>query len=301
MPDLPGFAATTLKGGARYVALHYSADDEKNEAWARAYRQSNSIPQREWDQQMELMEDIYEGKPVYGEYRDSYHCPRGSEPLRIIQGSTLIAGWDCGATLFPAFNLVQIVPKYLQVHAILELTSDGGEPMEAFAPRVMTAIRQLLPGNWADVEHWADTTVTQRNGTNGETAQQVARRFGFELRPSSNVWEHRLDAVTWNLMRQLDNGHPGFVIDGARCPVLRKAMSGAYKIDVSGSSPDVSGPGTVYRERPLKNQFSHVADANQYALMKVKKLLMPKESKGVRDGLNPKKEEFSLVTALGRG
>jgi hypothetical protein len=254
--------------GARYVQMHYSVDPQKGQEWARVERAK--VPAREWQREMEMDETIYAGEPVYADYRDKRHCPlQGHAPLPICRGATYVAGWDCGQTITPAFCLLQITPKPWQVAAILEVTSPGAEPMEKFAPRVMAELRKRLPGRWDEVEHWGDATVMARNGANGETAQQAAARHGVRIRPASNEWNGRYGAVTWLLMNDINETIPRFLVDGVMCPLLREGFQGAYKFDES-SAGDAVGPTRVLKERPLKNTYSHVHDALQYAACRVR-------------------------------
>ena len=262
--------------GARYLRVHYSADPGKNDAWVAAEKAKTPI--KEWLREMEMREDIYDGEPVYGDYVDKWHCMMQDLPITPHHGSIYFGGWDCGQTLVPAFTLLEVTPRPWQVRALLEVISPGAEPMQKFAPRVLAALQKRLPGNWDEVEHWADATVRTQNGSNGETAQQAAKKFGVRLRPASNEWIGRYGAVTWLLMDSIDvqgpNGDvvvPRFVVDGYHCPTLREGFQGAYKLDDSPAGEAV-GPGRILKEKPLKNSYSHVHDSLQYAAARVKKL-----------------------------
>ena len=65
-----------------------------------------------------------------------------------------------------------------------------------------------------------------------------------------------------NLLTQLDMaGEPAIVIS-PKCKTLRKALAGGYKyrrLRVAGDER--------YEERPMKNMYSHVAEAQQYLLV----------------------------------
>jgi hypothetical protein len=255
------------RNGARYLSVHYTADPAKTTAWAA--EEKARVPIREWLREMEMREDVFEGEPVFADYRDAWHNMNGDARLPIVRDATYIGGWDCGQTLTPAFCLLQITPRPWQVHAILEVLAPGPEPMEKFAPRVMQQLLRLLPTKWDEVEHWGDTTLVARNGANGETAQQAAARHGFRIRPASNEWSGRYGAVTWLLTDDIDPDHPRFQVDGARCPILRDGFRGAYRLDLPAFDSS-QGPERLFPERPRKDGYSHVQDALQYAACRVR-------------------------------
>jgi hypothetical protein len=258
------------------LRIHYSADpgkDPATEAGAKWYAKEAppATPVREWLREMEMAEDVYDGEPVFADYRDAWHCLSPRAPLPIVRGALYFGGWDCGMTNTPAFVLLQVTPQPWQVHALLEVVSPGAEPMEKFAPRVMLALQRRLPGRWDEVEHWGDATVTTMNGANGETAQQAAARHGVRIRRASNEWAGRYGAVTWLLGDEIDEVTSRFQIDGVHCPTLREGFKGAYRFDESPAGEAI-GPGRVLKEKPRKDSYSHVQDALQYAAARVKKL-----------------------------
>jgi hypothetical protein len=84
----------------------------------------------------------------------------------------------------------------------------------------------------------------------------IVRQAGFKcVKPPSNDPEKRIQAVERLLVQQLE-GKAMYVID-PRCTQLVKGFRYGYryKIKKSGEMED----------KPDKNQFSHVHDANQYA------------------------------------
>lgn len=263
-----GVAGVDLPNNTRYVAVHYTSDPLKDSAWA--LREKTGKPKREWDNQMELYEDIYQGEPVYLDYNDNIHCPPKirREGLPIFKGSCFIGGWDIG--LQPAFSLIQITPEK-QVLQILEVVSDGGEPMSVFAPRVAYALKQRLPGRWNEVYHVGDATIVNRSQTTGDTVQMVAQKFGFRIRPMTNNINIRLSAVAWVLTDWIDEKTPRFMIDPVHCPTSHEGFKGAYRFR-DGAKGDSSGPGRILME-PLKNGYSHIHDALQYNLLAVEKFI----------------------------
>lgn len=265
--EIEGFRAIDLPSGTRYIACHYTADPGKRDDFRGLFPQ---VPKREWDREMEGVEDVWDGEPVYGEYRDDWHSPKAYRTMEIPTHprAELFAGWDAGQTLQPAFVLAQVLPSpEWQVHVIAELAPESGVSMAEFAPMVARLIERRCPGRFHDINHFGDATITQRSGSNGVTAQQVAYQNGFLIRPSTNAKAPRISAVTKLLMDRLDEKTPRYVIDGLSCPTLREGFNGAYRFEVS-TRGDESGQGRILME-PLKNGWSHVHDANQYMCMAI--------------------------------
>jgi hypothetical protein len=275
---MTGISSTDLKSGIRFLALHYTADEEKRGEWARKMKKTG-ISQREWDREMELREDVWDGEAVYADYVDALHCPVPvrDRHLPIVNGSLYFGGWDCGQTLSPAFVLLQVTPRPFQVHALVEVVSEGAMAMETFAPLVQQVLMRWHPGLWSEVSHHGDATVTQRSGSNGDSASDVAVRHGVVIRPESNVWAARQSSVTWLLTRSLGENAPGFFVSGLGCPVLRTGFQGAYRYRPHSQSQK-DGAGTIL-QMPVKDEYSHVQDALQYAALAVRRWLEKKEGR----------------------
>jgi hypothetical protein len=91
------------------------------------------------------------------------------------------------------------------------------------------------------------------------TAFDILKREGFTALPAlTNDIDTRLRAVEGYLLQQRDGG-PAIIFDRSRCPKLIQAMNGQYRY--SKTTLDVSKP------KPDKNEWSHVSDALQYAVL----------------------------------
>ncbi len=286
-----GVEVRDLKSGTVYLRMPHYADKDKDAAWvAEVQLQMSDVP-LVFRREILMDETVATGQPIYSNYDDDLHVHRdrdGNEAyIPIFPGCLYWGGLDGGQALQPAFTLYQMLPRPFQIHAICETVSEGGEPMEIFAPRVMRDIMAVLPMSWDTVQIYADHTITARDGTKGGTAQDEARKHGLILTPETNVWAPRLGAAIWLFNRRLDLGpagfkedgkgglvvseKPGFKLDALRCPRLREACQGKYKYRVSKQG-DPDGPGAVIIE-PLKNGWSHVAESLQYAAMQMRKLI----------------------------
>lgn len=279
LKDMQGIGLGELINGATYLRVHYTADPTKRDPeWATKSRKEMGV--RFWDQQMEMSEEVYEGEPVYPDYNDDIHCfkspkgsvvcPRTGDPI-VVRDSIYVCGWDAGTTVQPAAVLLQITPAN-QVHALLEVIPDKTEPMSTFAPRVMMAIQKLLPMSWSKVHHVGDNTITSRAGSTGDTARSVARNVAaIDIVPISNVWQPRISAATRLLTGRLDEYTPQLLVFAKGCPVLRRGFAGAYKYEQSARG-DETGAGRILQS-PLKNSYSHVHDAFQYASIKALEII----------------------------
>lgn len=266
-----GLDAVDGADGTRYLKLHHYADPEKDSEWIEKIRLSMLSTPGDFRREYLMDETVQYGEPVFADYRDELHCPRLFMPggIPIVKGSSYIGGWDAGGTLNPAFVLLQITPPPHQVHCIMEVIPSRPESMETFAPMVSQALMRRFPTFHLDIEHWGDETITQRGGQTGHTAQQVAARHGIIINRGKNALQGRLGAVTWLLADMIDDRTPRFFVCPVHAPTIRKGFQGGYRYEEAKNTPQ-SGP-----ERrllmPLKNKYSHSADALQMAAMEAVK------------------------------
>jgi hypothetical protein len=202
------------------------------------------------------------GKPVYPEWKEGFHLAK--EPLQPILGLPLILGWDFGLT--PSCGIFQMTPKG-QLLMLREVVSEN-MGIRQFATEV---VRPILLNEFPKfrLESVGDPAGTQRAQTDEKTCMQELLEAGIPTEPApTNEFVARREAVAFWLTRA-NAGQPGFIVDPS-CKMTRKGFNGGYhyaRMSVSGSSR--------YKDRPDKNQFSHIHDAIQYACLHV------------RSGLNP--------------
>lgn len=266
-----GMTAESLPSGVRFVRLHYSADPLKNQEWAEAERKKEADP-RNWDVQMEMRRVIVDGYPIFPRYSEKEHAPESGHnqyfPVNPRSESIFYGGWDAGQTLNPAFVLLEFALNPVKVRVLLEVVSLGGEDMGQFAPRVKQSIEDTYPQLLSLIKHFGDPTIQTRSGSDGLTAQQVAKRYGFDIQASTNQWEPRRTAVA-HLLTEIGM----FELCKHGCPVLHRGFIGQYRYKVSATG-DKNGAGAVLMT-PLKNAYSHVQDALQYPSIDIYKTLMP--------------------------
>lgn len=288
------------------MSVHYSADPSKRDPnWIRT--EKAAMGERQWRQQMEMDEDVYDGEPVFPEFMERSHIfeavaqRSGMLPqLPVFEQSIWLGGWDTGNTLNPAFVLLQLTVEG-QVLAMSEVVPTRPMAMEQFCPMVNQHLRMAHPKVPSVlIKHFGDETGRNRMGNNGESAFGVAKRHGFVIRPVSNIWEGRRSAVSWVLTDCLEGPCPRALFSRLSCPTLVEGFLGAYKLRTSNLGDD-SGPGAVY-SAPLKNSFSHVQDAYQYPVVVIHRHL----SRGVAmvgtggksEKANPEKENQQRLNAF---
>lgn len=211
---------------------------------------------------------IVEGRPVYHAYRDSLHCPGSG--VKAIKGLPIGIGWDYGLT--PAVAIGQMTPRG-QLRVVAELVSEDMD-VRTFARDV---VKPFLSQYFKDYEiafSLGDPAGNNRGEGEGKSSigilndDYVDADDGVVMEPldlgfyteeaPTNDPTLRINAVQQFMTRIID-GEPGYLLNKA-CTVLRKAKNGGYcykRMKVSGSEEK-------YRDKPDKNKYSHVSDAEQY-------------------------------------
>jgi hypothetical protein len=104
-----------------------------------------------------------------------------------------------------------------------------------------------------------DPSGTSKSSIYEETTFDVLKRLGFSAYPApTNDIDPRIRAVEAFLLAQRDGG-PAILFDRARCPRIIRAMSGGYRYAKTKDGRR--------KPAPDKNEFSHIADALQYACL----------------------------------
>lgn len=209
-----------------------------------------------------MVDNLYgftrDGKPVYPEYRDDYHCS-ADEIMPIVELPIKI---DVDQGLHPALLLRQEMPSG-QTVILDEIRCEGGAVELAerfhrlkgsgkyegcrFIGGKADPAAKARSGN--DAESWLDT-INRLLGLIGITRITVAK---------TNDPDKRQSAVRIKLRRNTSNGKPGLVISRS-CKMLRKGFNSEYKFKRSR----VSSGGSGFADKPEKNEYADVHDALQY-------------------------------------
>ncbi|PWR24973.1 hypothetical protein [Zavarzinia aquatilis] len=196
-----------------------------------------------------------DGKPVFAEFRDTVHVT--ATEIEPNPDWPLVIGADAGLT--PGAVLAQQTP--LGQWLILDelVAADMG------AIRFGEALNRLLAERYrglAKIAPWCDPAAAARASTDEKSWVEVMRAVTqLKFRPApSNDLVLRLDAVNRPLSRLID-GKPGLLLS-PRCRVLRKGFNTGYRfrrVQLTGQDR--------FEDKPEKNEFSHVMDGLQYALL----------------------------------
>ncbi|MEY2854644.1 MAG: hypothetical protein RL030_1776 [Pseudomonadota bacterium] len=206
---------------------------------------------------------VHDGKPVYPEWNDTLHV----KSINPLQGVPLDIGLDFGLT--PAAVITQTDAR----GRLLVLDELCGEDMairqfltDLLIPQLIKVYPQWWAGRLGEdptIRCFGDPAGDQRTQTDEKTCFQEVRAAGLRVRAprdKSNKFLARRSAVAWYLSK-LSGGQPAFLLDPC-CAVLRKGFNGGYKyrrIQVTGEER--------FTEEPVKNAYSHCADALQYVAL----------------------------------
>jgi hypothetical protein len=193
------------------------------------------------------------GTAVFREsFNRGFHVVKNLEP---VSGHPIIIGQDFGRD--PGSVICQLDHKG-RLLVLEEVNADDvGLEMHierALRPRLMDPRYLGKP-----IAIVGDPSGISKSSIYEETTFDVLKRMGFKAFPApTNDIDPRLRAVEAFLLAQRDGG-PAIVFDEDRCPTLIQAMLGGYRYAKTRTGQR--------KPKPDKNEFSHIADALQYACL----------------------------------
>jgi hypothetical protein len=219
---------------------------------------------------------VNNGQPVYPEFNDSFHVAR--EFVQPIPGLPIHIGVDGGST--PAAVFAQEdEPGQVRVLAECVVFNPNAEQQllqmgsTAFGKEVREYFERMWP-NARIGELWGDPAGFHGGSYEGDDADNLAwmqdfgRAFGKKVKAApakGNRITPRLEAVR-KLLTGNVGSRPGLLVS----PIakhLRRGFNNGYVIQRVSFS-DGSGR---WKDKPNKNDFSHVHDALQYLVLGLKK------------------------------
>ena len=198
---------------------------------------------------------LKDGKPVWNTYKDSVHAWKDEDhgPMALVRGLPVVIGLDCGLTPAAIFTQCDIKGR-LFIHK--EICGDYMDMRDFTEQFLKPIIRTWLHG--IDYIIIGDPAGSAKSQVDSRSVYKELKSQGLKARPSgTNSLQPRLGAVSSFLNRMIE-GKPGFYLNPS-CVTLRRAMNGGYKFR------RIRVGGERYTDLPDKNQYSHIADALQYA------------------------------------
>lgn len=192
------------------------------------------------------------GTPVYEKtFVPDFHIAEND--LRPVRGEDypIIIGLDFGRT--PAAVFKQRDPRG-RVLTLGEVTSEN-MGIETF---VNTKLNPYIANNFAGCSFVCapDPAGFSKQQLNELSLVDVLKKAGFKcVKPPSNNPELRIQAVERLLVQQVE-GKALYLVD-RRCTMLIKGFKSGYRYKIKRNGE--------MEDKPDKNEFSHVHDANQYA------------------------------------
>lgn len=242
------------RNGFLIIDLHYTADEEKRGPEFKAAIKK-SMPLRDYLMEYERNWETFEGLPVFEDFNKEIH--ESKRPLEAELGLPLLLGWDFGLT--PACVVAQLQGAQL---VIIKEFVEQNMGINRFSKKVMQSLKLSHP-EWNDLKKdfisWVDPAGFTRKDTDERTCvQEMAKHGGItDIRPGLLNWEPRKQAVERLLLGHNKDGSYLKVCE-TTAPTLFAGFAGGYQYPerMMEIEPD--------KARPLKNKYSHPADACQY-------------------------------------
>lgn len=217
---------------------------------------------------------VFNGQPVFPEFNRDIHVVKGG--IAAEPGYPIHGGLDGGRT--PALILFQLVNGQMRVLnevVVFEPQSRGQKSAED------QTLQRLGPKAFADMvrefvaTHYPDSRLgtifydpAADYGDDDEDASWLTdfKRAlkGAQFRPGGkerNLLNPRLEAVRDRLVK-MTGGRPDMLISD-KCRQLVRGFAGGYVIE----RVELSNGTGRFRDKPTKNDFSHVMDALQYGAL----------------------------------
>lgn len=249
-----------VDSSGNYYAINPNADNIENLS-ADYYEDQVYGAEADWVNVMILNNygELRTGKPVFPEYIDSIHYDE--KLLGPMKGVTIIIGMDLGLT--PACSFSQLTPTGT-FQTFDEIVTDDCS-IRKFCDDYLKP-HLINNYNGFNFELVIDPAAVIRSQNDARSAGEIIKECGLPFRTArTNNPLKRREAVIY-FLRKVN----GFKI-GPKCQYLRKGFISEYKYEkkrlavanVRGSNAE------MFKEKPDKNIYSHVHDAEQYAAMEV--------------------------------
>ena len=232
-----------VKNGAVVVYLHYSADPDKTDEWARKER-ATYTSMSDWNREYEIDFSAMTGLPVYPGFNRTIHLGK----LQYASYQTIWRGWDFGYG-HPACVWMQVHRDTGQLNILREYMQLN-RTIDVFCDEVLKISNKEFPS--ARFLDAGDPAARFRNDKTEKNSADILRTKGAHLQTKKTLVKDGVNLIRRLLLTDAD-GRPKLRVDETRCPILVKGFSGGYVLD------DQDDP------EPVKDGFfDHVQDAVRY-------------------------------------
>lgn len=196
--------------------------------------------------------EIRSGRPVYKDYNDNEHCTQ--KDFKPLKGVPVVIGVDLGLT--PAATFTQ--QQYDGTVVVFdEIVTDDCSIQEFGEDLLWPTIQTKYPWIMDNFKVVVDPAAQQRAMTDARSSYTLLKQMGFPVRLArTNNPRERISAVIDFLRRK------GKFKLLSKCINLRKGFITEYKYQPINKHAD-----GLYKDKPEKNEYSHVHDALQYAML----------------------------------
>jgi hypothetical protein len=193
------------------------------------------------------------GTAVFREsFTRAFHVVKNLQP---VSGHPIIIGQDFGRD--PCSVICQLDHRGRLL--VLEEVAAEDIGLEAHVQRALRPALMHERYLGKAIAMVGDPSGISKSSIYEETTFDVLKRLGFMAFPApTNDIDPRLRAVEAFLESQRDGG-AAILFDEDRCPTLIQAMAGGYRFAKTRSG--------ARKPLPDKNEYSHIADALQYACL----------------------------------
>jgi hypothetical protein len=210
---------------------------------------------------------VRNGQPVFPEFIDAFHT--AVSELRAAEGIELCMAIDGGATPAAVFGQKMPTGQIRIVDELVIFNDDDDKQLQSMGPTAFgKACREFVNERFPNARinvAWSDP-ATDYEGTELDPSwlDDFSLAFGMKVKPAP-VKGNRLKGpqgrleIVRDLLVNNVAGRPGMIISPA-CRYLRRGFNNGYVITRVSRS---NGTG-LWKDEPLKNDFSHVQDALQY-------------------------------------
>ncbi len=207
---------------------------------------------------------VQDGKPVFPEYKDHIHCAE----FELDKRRPILVGMDFGLTPAAAFGQKDAMGRYRWRYELV--TEHMGA--KRFGEQFNALVGEKLQG-FEFESITGDPAGNQESQADENTPFLMLKSLGIHAKPAfTNDPTIRRESIAVPMGRLID-GLPGWCIH-PEMKVSRKGFMGGYRykrVQIIGEER--------YHDKPDKNHFSHICEANEYGMIgggEGKALIRPK-------------------------